>query len=581
VRYAAEGAGRLGRVAGGRDPGPDERGRRWRAGAGVSVGLALLAYAAGLGGLHIPHIGDEAVYLAIARKTAASGHWLPLETVQGLGQTKPPLLFWTGMVAGAWGAAWDLFRLRLPIVLFTFATAALAGWTAGRVARSARAGVLAAFSFLAFWSTFQYGRPFLTNLPETFFVFLPFAVALSKPTRLDGWPFWVLAGVSTGLACLVKSFALVVPVAVGFGAWLLVRRRGSFAAFLRRDLAKGILAAAIALGLFALWPLLDPHPRAILDQFVLGENVGKVGGGWLPGLVSPSHGAWTTLLGVFFNAGFLAPAVVWLAWDAWRRRRGWSEVETACWLLVLAFVVVFTLPSHRQSNYLLPAMPAVAVLLALSWERIPTPWLGATAFASAVAALLALLFQVGIAGSVLPAGAYAGWQIAIPAATVLLAGAVAIRPRFAPRTVHAIVFLVYLSIGAAIAPFDGDLGRYAPAELRRVAGETVWVPSNFRAREERHRFLLPGADVKPYPADRDDIARRLLAEGKTVAWSAPVGEAPPAGTDVLGGRFDLRSRQTPEEIRELVLERRFGVLVQREMLLRRADAGEDAPGGPR
>lgn len=534
----------------------------------VVLGLAASAYLSWLGGQHIPKIGDEAVYASIVRKTAEARRWLPLATAEGLGQTKPPLLFWTGIVATRGGEAWHLFRLRLPIVLFTFATAAVAAWATARSTGSRRAGLFAALSFLAFASTFQYGRPFLTNLPETFFVFLPFAAAAARPSRLDGWPFWILAGVSTGLACLFKSFALVVPVAVAFAAWLLVRRP-SLGTFLRRDLAKGVVATLLALGLFALWPLFDPDPRAILHEFVLGENVGKVGdGGWFAGLFSKTHGVWTTLLGPFFNAGFLAPAVVWLAWDAWRRGRKRTEVENGMWCLLLAFVVVFTLPGHRQANYLLPAMPALAVLLGTAWPRLPKLWLGASAFAVAVAALVGVGFQMGVARGVLPSGAYAPWQVGVPLATFLLAGFVAVRPRHARATLHALVFLAYLTLGAVLAPFEGPAGRFPPEAVAALRDRTVWVPSRFRSREERYRFLLPGADVRPYPEKLDRPLRRLRERGQIVAVQVPPDAPPPEDATVYGSRLDLRTRQTAAEIRALLFERRFDVLVNREILLR-------------
>ena len=62
----------------------------------------------------------------IARLTAESGHWLPLQSeIIDTRNTKPPLLFWQAMVAGNWGQSWSLFTLRLPSVVYTFATTAL------------------------------------------------------------------------------------------------------------------------------------------------------------------------------------------------------------------------------------------------------------------------------------------------------------------------------------------------------------------------------------------------------------------------------------------------------------------------
>ena len=87
--------------------------------------FGVFVYLVSLDGLYIPHIGDEAPYIEIARLTAEGGSWLPLSTGAGLENTKPPLLYWLGIVATDWGSKWTLLRLRLPVVAFTFATALL------------------------------------------------------------------------------------------------------------------------------------------------------------------------------------------------------------------------------------------------------------------------------------------------------------------------------------------------------------------------------------------------------------------------------------------------------------------------
>ena len=174
--------------------------------------VAVLTYLYSLGGLHIPHIGDEAPYIQIVRLTAESDQWLPLRTPPGLENTKPPLLFWLGMVVTDWARQWTLFRLRFPITLFTFLTSWLVFLLARRVAEDTEAGYLAALSFLGFASTLQYGRPFLTNIPETLFAFLPFFLFIYFRDRIASWgiSFWIGVGLSVGLACLFKSFVLIV-----------------------------------------------------------------------------------------------------------------------------------------------------------------------------------------------------------------------------------------------------------------------------------------------------------------------------------------------------------------------------------
>ena len=39
--------------------------------------------------------------------------------------TKPPLLIWQAIVASGWGSHWNFMALRLPSILYTFATSGL------------------------------------------------------------------------------------------------------------------------------------------------------------------------------------------------------------------------------------------------------------------------------------------------------------------------------------------------------------------------------------------------------------------------------------------------------------------------
>ena len=84
------------------------------------VVAAALTYLFGLGGAYAPTNGDEMVYIHIARMTAESGHWLPLQSeIIDTRNTKPPLLFWQAIAAGDWGRNWNRademhFQLNWP-----------------------------------------------------------------------------------------------------------------------------------------------------------------------------------------------------------------------------------------------------------------------------------------------------------------------------------------------------------------------------------------------------------------------------------------------------------------------------------
>ena len=103
---------------------------------GLAV-LVALGYLLGLGGDHIPRIGDELVYSHIAHLTAETGRWLPLvSSYDYMRNTKPPLLFWQAMVAGGWGEHWTLLRLRLPSLAYTWGIALMVGLLTCRIVRA-------------------------------------------------------------------------------------------------------------------------------------------------------------------------------------------------------------------------------------------------------------------------------------------------------------------------------------------------------------------------------------------------------------------------------------------------------------
>ena len=254
----------------------------------LAVCAALAAYVWGFGGLHVPKIGDEYVYLQIARVTGGLEGWLPLTFDGGVWSTKPPLLFWQG-IAGARLFGEELWVYRLPSLLYTLGTALLAARYARRLGGDRRRAWIAALAYLAFFSTWRYGRPYLTNPPEVFWSFLALYLVPRRAAReADGsgeaeqrdslgeqLGRWLAIGLCLGVVCLYRSYALLAPFlfVVGLELW---RRRGwKLGAFIRTDLAKLVLVLGVALACFSLWFLLDPDPAEVWRTFVRGENAGK------------------------------------------------------------------------------------------------------------------------------------------------------------------------------------------------------------------------------------------------------------------------------------------------------------------
>ena len=532
--------------------------------------VAIFSYFCNLDGLHIPKIGDEAPYYHVTRLTAESGHWLPLRGDYGLQNTKPPLLFWQGIVSTNWATHWTLERLRLPIVFYSLFTALLTFLLARKISSDQEKGYIAALSFLGFASTFQHGRPFLTNMPETFFIFLSFFLLIYFWQRKDQWKLyhWALLGLALGMATLYRSFVVVVPV--GF-AMLLIQgfeRKWDINEMFRRDLVPISLMVIVALLCFSLWPLLDPQPQNILQQFILGQNVSKLDhGNYFHGLFSGPYPLTRIWLGQLTNAGLLMFVLIGVVIVGIRSRAQWSNEERALWLLVLAYLIVYSVPSQRQENYLLPATPALAVIMALYWHRFkPLTW---------GIMLIPILFGIGvltwlfvnIPGNVSGFPDYGtGARIFLYAGWLLIAYSIYCM-RHLRHTLNLLVFISFILVAVVLSPLEGKPGRYNQETIYEVSGETIYMPAGFGPRHERYRFILPGAHIRGYNPRSQRQQENLLQQGYKVGIYLPVNKFCDSRYQVYGRRLDLKTRQTPEEVKDILFNKRLDLLFQQELIV--------------
>jgi len=570
------------------------------------LALAIGTYIFGLDGQYILSNGDELVYTHIARLTAASNNWLPLVSeLDHMRNTKPPLLFWQAMVAGDWGRHWTQAALRTPSLIYTFSIAGAVAWTVQKMTHNLRSACLAACVYLAFFCTFRYGRTYLTSAPESFWFNVPLFWLLwqrlretpTTATQHLGWLAHVSFGLAFGLGLAYKSFALIAPAAATLWCAQLLSLPAINGRALVQTTLKVSLSALIALGVFALWFALDPDPAAVWQEFVVGENAGKLSSGkgyWYNAMWGGSYSIWAHLLGYVENAGLLAFIVLGLAWvglRAWRQRNAATPLPVHLVILLVwlaVWLAVFSLPSQRSARYVIPAMPALAVLITLYWERIARAWF--------LPSLLLCAVFIGALGRI----AWAAHDIGIGTTTELVTTLLVValdfalviggffKPAWTRACTLATCFVFYACFSLTTAPLEGADGQYNAQTKAQLHAARIAVPSNFNGQFERFQFLLPGHQFVPYndqgpleQAASNKELSRLLATHDAVIWfpSSLAELTPPCAPDckVLGTRWEVRGRHKNGEITLANLWYPQTWLFRREWLLANASPAIAAP----
>ena len=526
--------------------------------------LGVFTYLYGLDSRFVPKNGDEYPYMHIVRMTAEAGNWLPLQSeMDGVKNTKPPLIFWQGLATSHWASQWSLANLRWPSVLYTGLTAFFLFLAVRRFSGKTQTGLLAALVWLSFFATYRYGRPFLADPPEVFWISLPFLALLywGKCAFESKFFFPLLAGICFGLALFAKSFAYIAPATLALGLYYWRWRQWSIPKTLTHDLYKVCIAGVLALAVFALWFAFDPNPEAVWKEFVLGENAGKFAArnsNYLLDLLRGGDSIWLLLLTTLANAGLFTFVLISTLWQCWRGRRFLNLEEVLLLLLITAFLIVFALPSQRSGRYLLPVMPAFAALIALHWERLPL-WGFRIALLLQILALSLLLWVgVNLQFSVLMEEAstwsysYGHWILTAGSLVILLVGL--LRRSHSKMLALAGCFLTYCALTSSLVPLEGQLGRYSAATITQLQGKDIWVPCDFRAKDEEYRLLLPGTKLHGYLAkDAGDI-KSLTNAYPLVAVHTPLGSAPVLcdSCEIVGKRLEMRARHSHEEIMEML-----------------------------
>lgn len=322
---------------------------------------------------------DEPRFAAIARTMLETGDWIVPRFNDELAVDKPVLMHWA-MAASAAIFGTSEVAARLPAALATLLTA-LALLRAGTRWFGTATGVVAALAFvgcllvgieahaatpdailtcLTTWATVLFAEPL---------------VAAVGPTRI-GWRRAAVIGGLLGLAVLCKGpIGVIGPLAVVLPWTLWLAWDGTLRpASLARATLAAVTSSRLGVILLAMLAVAAPWYTAVslrtdgewIEGFFFIHNVGR--------FVAPMerHGGsvllhpLALLVGFFPWSCFLPLALVVSAWRIVRRAD--PPAERAALMLALVWLAVwvggFSASATKLPNYVLPAYPAAALLVA-------------------------------------------------------------------------------------------------------------------------------------------------------------------------------------------------------------------------
>ncbi len=302
---------------------------------------------------------DETRYLAVAWEMWLSGDWLVPHLNGEQYSQKPPLLFWLINLGWAVFGVND-WSARLVAPLFGLGSLVLTMMLGRRLWPSRPdVGDMAPLVLIGglFWAAFATLTMF--DMLVGFFT-LAALLGVIDGCRHGGWRGWLVVGVAIGLGALSKGPVIlihVLPVALCAPLWVGGERQVTWGAYYARLSAAVLIAAAVALA----WAV----PAAIAGGGEYGEAILW---GQTAGRISESFAhdrAWW-----FYLAVLPVALLPWILWPpVWRGLfRGRDLVADPgsrfCLVWLALIMVILALVSGKQPHYLIPSLPAAALLMA-------------------------------------------------------------------------------------------------------------------------------------------------------------------------------------------------------------------------
>ncbi|MGZ8779425.1 MAG: glycosyltransferase family 39 protein [Thermoanaerobaculia bacterium] len=313
--------------------------------------VVVIAIAVHLGGPPLLD-ADEGRNAEVAREMAETNDYV-MPRLDGLPYLDKPIVYFAAEAALMEVLGPTELAARLPAYLFTLATAAVLFWFARRIVIDP---YVTAIVFLAMPLTIAFARTVIFDSALTFFVVVAL-VAFHRAIEESNSRWSLVAWAAMGFAMITKgpvTFVLVLFVVLPY-AWK------------RKSLT--VLFPLLGIALFALviapwvWGVTQVVPE-FLRYIVVTETAERMATKALQRTGPP----W------YFVPYLIAGALPWsiVALFSWRafRKRDDALLFLLLWLIVP--FVFFSISQSKRPQYILPLMPAIALLVARIWTEART-----------------------------------------------------------------------------------------------------------------------------------------------------------------------------------------------------------------
>ncbi len=317
---------------------------------------------------------SETAYGEVAREILLTHDWVVMHLNGHAWYVQPPLYFWIAAIFARLAGVSE-FAMRLPSALATIAMGAAVGYATARIA-GGRAGTSAAVVLSTSLMQAIVGRlaimDALLDLCVAAAILWWFrALEPADPDALEVGKrstAFVLGAVALALGTLAKGPVAPVIVVLVVGFWLVWERRSAGAVLIPR--------VETLLGAFGLY-LLVTLPWFVAEAIrvgpaATGELIGHYTVGRYTGIIENQSGAWyyyvpVLILGFFPWIAFVPVGLVHTFAQA-RTRDGSFARLALVWTVVP--LVFFSCAQTKLPNYVALVLPALAIVVALWFERL-------------------------------------------------------------------------------------------------------------------------------------------------------------------------------------------------------------------